>query len=134
MLVVGPPNGMLPNNLSVLESMTFTLSVAESNTNTVVLSGDVAIRPGAVPAAISEARGSVSVLASMMTTPAADDRLEMPCEAKTRVVSPLGGLVIFGAGLQETKLKVIANSADKRLALFKLQAPNCRKMIDLCVK
>jgi hypothetical protein len=76
----------------------------------------------------------MSVIASMITTPAADDRLDTPWDAKTRVVIPLGGLIILGPLLQETKVQAVANSEDKRPVLFKRQAPNCRKTIDLCVK
>jgi hypothetical protein len=92
------------------------------------------MRPGDVPAPISEARGRVSLSASMIITPPADDGPDTPCDAKTRVVSPLGGLVMLGALLQETKLKATANRAGKRMVLFKRQAPKCRKTIDLCVK
>jgi hypothetical protein len=125
---------MLPLKASVFEFMTSTLFVAESNASTVVLSGDIAIRPGDVPALICEDRGSRSVLASMITNPPADDKLDTLCDAKARVVSPLGGLIMLGPLLQETKPKAMANTPNKRLVLFKRQAPNCRKTIDLCVK
>jgi hypothetical protein len=125
---------MLPFKVSVFEFTTSTLFVAESNTSTVVLCGDVTMSPGAVPAGICETRGRMSLLASMITKPAADDKLDTPCDAKTRVVSPLGGLVMLIPLLQETKLKAVANIADKRPVLFKRQAPKCRKTIDLCVK
>ena len=134
MLVLGPGSWTLPVRVSVFEFTTSTLFVAESNTSTVVLCGDSTISPGAVPAGICETRGRMSRLASMITSPAADDKLETPCDAKTRVVSPLGGLVTLSPLLQETKVQAVANSADKRLVLFKRQAPNCRKTIDLCVK
>jgi hypothetical protein len=125
---------MPPFKVSVFEFTTSTLFVAESKTSTVVLCGDVAMRPGAVPAAICDTRGSRSLLASMMTSPAPDEKLETFCDAKTRVVSPLGGLVMLIPLLQETKLKAVANIADKTPVLFKRQAPKCRKTIDLCVK
>jgi hypothetical protein len=92
------------------------------------------MRPGDAPALISEARGSVSLVPLMITTPPVDDGPDIPCEAKTRVVIPLGGLVMLTALLQETKLKAVAKIAYKRVFLFKRQAPNCRKTIDLCVK
>jgi hypothetical protein len=125
---------MVPVKASVLEFMTSTLFVAESNASTVVLSGDIAIRPGEMPALMCEDCGRRSVLASMITNPPADDKLDTLCDAKARVVSPLGGLVMLGDLLQETKPKTVATMADKIPVLFKRQAPNCRKKIDLCVK
>src|ERR1700692_2408168 len=103
---------MAPVNVSLLEFTTWTLLVAESKTNTVLLSGEIAISPGDVPAAISEACGSVSLNASMITRPDRDVGLEMLCDAKTRVVNLLGGRGSFGPRLQETKEKLWAVSAE----------------------
>jgi hypothetical protein len=60
----------------------------------------------------------------------------MLCEARTRVVIPLGGLEMLGPPLpQETKLNVASDSAAaERAVLFKLQAPNCWKTRDLSAK
>src|ERR1700722_17391091 len=126
---------MVPVNVSLLEFTTSTLLVAESKTSTVLLSGEMAISPGEVPAAISEACTSVSLNESMITRPDRDAGLETLCDAKTRVVSLLGGSVTFGPLLQETKAKLAAMSAaNKRAVFFKRRAPNCRKTIDLCAK
>jgi hypothetical protein len=60
---------------------------------------------------------------------------DMLCDAKTRVVSPLGGFATFDPPLQERKLKLRAKSAtNKKTDFFKRQAPNCRKNGDLCAK
>src|ERR1700686_2986287 len=135
MLVIGPASGTLPIRVSVLPLTTSALFVAESKTSTVVLSGDAVMRPGDVPALISEAWANVSVIALMITRPPTAVGLDTLCDAKTRVVSLLGGRLMRGPLLQETKLKLPAMSAaDKRAVFFKRQAPNCRKTIDLCAK
>jgi hypothetical protein len=69
----------------------------------------------------------------MINKPAAAAGLETLCEAKTRVVTPLGGFEMCGPALQETKLK-LASAIGKRADLFKRHAPNCRKTGDLSAK
>jgi len=92
MLVVGPVSCMLPARVSVLVLTTWTPLVTESKTSRVDLSGDMAIRPGELPALIPEARASVSFAALMITRPGPDVGLDMLWDAKTRVAKPLGGL------------------------------------------
>src|ERR1700722_6274613 len=115
---------MVPVNVSLLEFTTSTLLVAESKTSTVLLSGEIAISPGEVPAAISGACGSVSLNESMITSPERAPGPETLCDAKTRVVSLLGGSVSFGPLLQEPKAKLAAvSAADSRAVFFKRRAP-----------
>lgn len=62
--------------------------------------------------------------------------LETLCEARTRVVSPLGGSAIFGPlEPQEARVKQAATSrVGKNAALFKQQAPKDKKNLDLGAK
>jgi len=83
---------MLPSRVSVLALTIWTPLVPESKTSRVLLSGDIAIRPGELPALMREARARLSLDALMMIRPAPDVGPDMLCDAKTRVVNPLGGL------------------------------------------
>jgi len=74
---------MLPVNDSFVVLTTSTLFVRESNDNKVARFGEIAIRPGAVPALISPlARASISPL--MMSKPEDAAGLDALCEARTR--------------------------------------------------
>src|ERR1700727_2966371 len=117
---------MLPVKVSFVVLTTSTLLVAESNASKVARSGDVSIRVGEVPALIAP-RPTVSLNPLTMMRPGAAEGVEALCEARTRSVNPVGGLVIFAPPappyaplLQETRPKgAITNTAYKRADFFK---------------
>src|ERR1017187_3504104 len=135
MLVVDPGSCMAPVRFSFSVLTTCTLLVTESKTSKVDRSGDIAMRPGELPALISPL-DSESIAPSIMIRPASVVELDTLCEASTRVVSPLGGLGTFvPPPPQDTRQNPATTSAtDNRADFFKRQAPNCRKTIDLSAK
>jgi hypothetical protein len=87
----------------------------------------MAMRPGEEPALISRARATMSYCPLMMRIPGNAVGLEILCEAKTRVVNPLGGPDLPPPP-QETKLKLATTSrAGTSATLFKREAPNDMK-------
>src|ERR1017187_1852491 len=125
---------MLPVNDSFVVLTTSTLLVKDSKANKVDRSGEIAIRPGELPA-LTSPLPTVSIWPSMMIRPANAVGLEALCEARTRSVNPLGGFLIFTPPLQETSPKTATTStACDRADFFKRQAPNCRKTRDLGAK
>jgi len=78
----------------------------------------------------------VSFAPSIISSPGGAVGLETLCEARTRVVSPLGGSAIFGPlEPQEARVKQAATSrVGKNAALFKQQAPKDKKNLDLGAK
>jgi hypothetical protein len=88
---------MDPVKDSVLVLTTATRLVAASKTSKVARVGDNTISPGELPALIEDARAGVSFSPLMMTRPANAVGLDTPCDARTRVVSWLGGLVTYVA-------------------------------------
>src|SRR6202140_2339644 len=96
--------------------------------------GDSAIRPGELPAAIGETRGRVSFEPSIMIKAPKKEVELTPCEAKTRLSSPLGGFL----GLlepQEMKPRLAHDPTTRaRMVLFKRHAPNDMKKGDLIAK
>jgi hypothetical protein len=108
---------------------TSTLLLTESKASKTVRLGEMAMRPGEVPA-LTPPLTSVSFSPLISTSPGADVALDTLCEARTRVVRE-------GAEdpPQDTKLKLaITNRAGKRADFFKRQAPNYRKTRDLSAK
>ena len=70
----------------------------------------------------------------MITNPPDAVALVTLCEAKTRSVNPLGG-VLCAPLPQETKPELAtATTASKRADFFKRRAPNYRKTRDLSAK
>ena len=134
---------MLPVKVSFVALTTSTLLVAESNASKIARCGDVSINVGELPALIAPLP-TVSLNPLTMMRPGAAEGLEALCEARTRSVNPLGGLVIFVAPpppppyaplLQETRPKgAITNTAHKRADFFKRKAPNYRESRDLGAK
>jgi hypothetical protein len=120
MLVVGPGSAIVPINDSLFVLIALMLFVAESNASKTVLSGDIAISPGELPALISAARARTSTDPSMITRPGEAIELETLCEARTRVVNRLGGFAMFGPPPQAIRLEAATMSTtDKRAVLFK---------------
>src|ERR1700675_3908689 len=110
---------MLPVKVSLVVLTTSTLLVAESNASKVARSGDVSIKVGELPALIPPLP-MVSLNPLTMMRPGDAEGLEALCEARTRSVNPLGGLVICAPALQETRPKrAITNTAYKRADFFK---------------
>ena len=64
------------------------------------------MKDGLVPALISETRAGVSFAPSIIKRPAEAVGDETPCETRTRVLSPLGGLPEELDEPQEIKLKL----------------------------
>src|SRR5271169_4841885 len=129
MLVIGPGSCMLPAWVARTVLMTSTLLVAESKASRVERSGEIVIRPGELPAPISDALAKVSISPSMITRPGNAAGLETLCEARTRVVR------VGEEPPQATRLKLAtASTARKRAAFFKRRAPNYRKTRDLGAK
>src|SRR5271157_2894324 len=118
---------------------TVQLLTVELNASTVFLSGDIAMRPGELPALTSPPLTSVSISPSTITRPGKAVALATLCDARTRVVTPLGGLATVGPPPpQETRGKLAARSRAGTSALFpsnfKRQAPNKMKHEDLAAK
>src|ERR1700733_14484314 len=129
---------MLPVVVSFVVLTTSTLLVAESNASKVARSGGVSIKVGESPALIPPLP-TVSLKPLTMMRPGDAVGVEALCEARTRSVNPLGGLVIFAPPyaplLQETRPKgAITNTAYKRADFFKRKAPNYRESRDLGAK
>jgi hypothetical protein len=134
MLVVDPVSWMLPFELSVVVFTTWTLLFDESKTRRLARSGEIAISPGAPPALIVRALATVSYCPLMMIRPGNAVGLATLCEAKTRVVNPLGGPTFFVLP-QEIRIKPAATSrAERSATLFKREAPNDMKNEDLSAK
>jgi hypothetical protein len=114
--------------------------VTESKAINVVRLGDIAIRPGELPALILLALNGESISPSMRTKPGKATGLAALCEARTRVVSVLGGLDMVGPlPPQETRPKLASKSrARKRTTVFesdfKRRSPNNLKDGDLGAK
>jgi hypothetical protein len=131
---------MLPVVVSFVVLTTSTLLVAESNASKVARSGDVSNKVGELPALIAPLP-TVSLNPLTMTRLGGAVGVEALCEARTRSVNPLGGLVIFAPPppyaplLQETRPKgAITNTVYKRADFFKRKAPNYRESRDLGAK
>src|ERR1700722_4484209 len=128
---------MLPVVVSFFVLTTSSLLVAKSNASKVARSGDVSMKVGELPALIPPLP-TVSLKPLTMMRPGDAEGLEALCEARTRSVNPLGGLVTFAppyAPLQETRPKgAITNTAYKRADFFKRKAPNYRESRDLGAK
>ncbi len=96
--------------------------------------GDIAIRPGELPAPRGEIRGRVSLKPLIITRPPKLKVALTPCEARTRFCSPLAAFL----GLllpQERKLRLAHNPTTRtRMRLFKRKAPNGMKKGDLIAK
>src|SRR5580704_18204796 len=124
---------MLPVVVSFVVLTTSTLLVAESNASKVARSGEVSIKVGELPALIPPLP-TVSLKPLTMMRPGDAEGVEALCEARTRSVNPLGGLVIcappppYAPALKETRHKAaITNTAYKRADFFKRKAPNYRE-------
>src|ERR1700723_788268 len=131
---------MLPVKVSFVVLITSTLLVAESNASRVARSGDVSIKVGELPALIAPLP-TVSLNPLTMMRLGGATGVEALCEARTRSVNPLGGLVMvifappYAPLLQETRPKgAMTNTADKRADFFKRKAPNYRESRDLGAK
>ena len=92
MLVVDPGSDMVPVKVSFTVFTTSTRLVNESKASRVALSGDIAIKPGELPALIPP-RPMVSLVPLMMIRPEEAVGVEALCEAKTRSGRPLVGAV-----------------------------------------
>src|ERR1700722_7033865 len=92
MLVVDPGSDMVPVKVSFTVFTTSTRLVNESKARRVALSGDIAIKPGELPALIPP-RPMVSLVPLMMIRPEEAEGVEALCEAKTRSGRPLVGAV-----------------------------------------
>src|SRR5208282_3179587 len=101
------------------------LFITELKASNVVRSGEIAISPGELPAAISDVLTRASIQPSMSTKPAKAVGLETLCEARTRVVNLLGGSAMVGPlPPQETTLKLATrSSAGKSASLFQSKPP-----------
>ena len=115
------------------------LLLAESKATKVVLSGEIAMRPGEPPALTGAALTSVSISPSMISRPGKAVGLAALCEARTRVATPLLGAAAVPTFPQATRLKLTTtNRAGKSAALirsdFKRQAPNNMTDGDLAAK
>ena len=120
---------------------TSALSVSESKAIKVALLGDIAMRPGEGPALIGAVLTRLSMAPSTISRPGKAVGLEALCEARTRVVTPLGGLAMAGPlpPLQEASMKQVTTSRAGKSAFllrsnFKRQAPNGMKDGDLDAK
>src|SRR5277367_3804372 len=136
MLVVEPPNPNAPDWVSFSVSITSTELEPESNESRVDRSGDTVINPGEFPAPMPPL-ALVSFSPSIISSPGGAVGLETLCEARTRVVSLLGGNAIFGPlEPQEARVKQAATTrtAGKNATLFKQQAPRDMKNLDLGAK
>src|ERR1700678_248441 len=130
MLMVGPGSAMLPICFSVWVLATSTLLLPESKASTVDRSGDIAMRPGELPAAIPPLC-SVSISPLMSIRPGGAVGVAALCEARPRVVSPTGPDLPPQAIRLQT---AVTSRANKSAALFKRQAPNYRETRDLGAK
>ena len=92
MLVVTSGSGMLPLFDSVTVLMTCTVLLLGSKASNVARVGERTIRPGVLPAEISLTAGTVSLPALMIFKPPNVNEELISCEARTRVLSLLGGL------------------------------------------
>src|SRR5580700_7578236 len=140
MLVVDPPSGIEPAITSLAVPMTSALLFTESKAITSVLFGDIASRPGELPAPISPPLTSVSISPSTISRPGNAVGLATLCDARTRVVTLLGGRVTLDPLLpQATRPNATTTiRAGKNTILFgsnfKRQAPNNMKDGDLGAK
>ena len=134
MLEVGPLRRTFPIAASLVVSTAKTVLLLESKAAAMLRVGDSAIRPGELPAPSGAIRGRVSFEPSIMVKPPKADGELTPCEARTRVLRPLGGF--FLALLpQAMKLRVAHNPTTRtRMRLFKRRAPNDMKKEDLIAK
>jgi hypothetical protein len=82
---------MVPVDFSVVVLTTPTLLLTESKASKVARLEVIAISPGEPPALIPPL-ASTSTEPLMSKSPGSEVGLDTPCEARTRVVSPLGGL------------------------------------------
>jgi hypothetical protein len=93
------------------------------------------MKDGLVPALISDTRAGVSFAPLIIKSPGEAVGDETPCETRTRVLSPLGGLFEELDEPQEIKLKLtIMRVQDARRARFKRGAPKDMKSLDLSAK
>jgi hypothetical protein len=93
------------------------------------------MKDGLVPALISDTRAGVSFAPLIIKRPGEAVGDETPCETRTRVLSPLGGLFEELDEPQEIKLKLTTmRLQDARRAGFKRGAPKDMKNLDLSAK
>jgi hypothetical protein len=98
------------------------------------LVGEMAMRPGELPALRGATRGTVSFTPLTITKPPKVKVEVTPCEARTRFVRPLGG-PFFALLPQEMKLRLADTPSTRtRTLLFKRRAPNDMKKGDLVAK
>jgi hypothetical protein len=98
--------------------------------------GEIAIKPGKLPALIGETRGRVSFRPSIITR-LPNEKVEVtPCDARTRLYRPLGGLYALELyPPQETRFSPVHTRTTRtRMRFFKRQAPNDMKKRDLIAK
>src|SRR5258708_5039523 len=95
--------------------------------------GEIAIKPGELPALIGETRGRESFRPSIITRLPKEKVEVTPCDARTRLYRPLGGLYPLEVyPPQETKFSPVPNRTPRtRMRFFKRQAPNDMKREDL---
>jgi hypothetical protein len=138
MLVVEPESPMDPLLDSFVVSTICTAFVPESKTSRVARVAEMAMSPGTLnePAPTGATRGRLSFFASTMTKPGNDDPASTLCEARTRVVRPLGGGPLgLEYPLQERKqVLAVKRTLETRTAFFKREAPNDLKSGDLSAK
>src|SRR3981189_2324711 len=93
------------------------------------------MKDGLVPAPISDTRAGVSFAPLIIKRPGEAVGDETPCETRTRVLSPLGGLFEELDEPQEIKLKLTTmRLQETRRARFKRGAPKDMKNLDLSAK
>jgi hypothetical protein len=93
------------------------------------------MKEGLVPALISDTRAAVSFAPLIIKRPGEAVGDETPCETRTRVLSPLGGLFEELDEPQDIKLKLTTmRMQDISRARFKRGAPKDMKNLDLSAK
>ena len=93
------------------------------------------MKDGLVPALISDTRAGLSFAPLIIKRPGEAVGDETPCETRTRVLSPLGGLCEELDEPQDIKLKPITmRLQDTSRARFKRGAPKDMKNLDLSAK
>ncbi len=126
MLVVEPESAMDPLTASVTVFTIRTALVPESKASSVARFEDRTISPAALkePAPISATRRRVSSKASTIPRPGNADPATTVCEARTRVVKPLGGFLGLDDPPQERQLMLaMKRILEATTALFKREAP-----------
>jgi hypothetical protein len=134
MLEVGPGRCTFPMPASVVVAIAKTLLLFTSKVAAMFRVGEIAIRPGELPALSGDTRGRVSFAPSIITRLPKEKVEVTPCEARTRFFRPLGGPVLAYPP-QEMQLRLAHKTmARTKMRFFKRQAPKDMKKGDLIAK